>query len=254
MKIGLMNNPRLSVYKQVESIGKAGFDFVDLTIEGPLHSFDVDKVRALLVRYGLAVVGHTDPCLPWSYPIQSIRDACYEEMARCVGIFSRLGATIINIHPCYTCPPSMKQGLVEQNAEALGPLVSMAHDHGCTLVLENFRAPFDSVVVFQHLLKKVPGLQVHLDVGHTNMGQDSTQAFCDQLGTEIAHVHFSDNRGTDDHHMPLGAGNINWKDTVNALQGIGYDSTVTLEVFCGSDNVLFDYLETSRQYLKALGI
>ena len=35
MKIGVMNHPAKPVYDEVISFGKARFEFVDLTIEGP---------------------------------------------------------------------------------------------------------------------------------------------------------------------------------------------------------------------------
>jgi sugar phosphate isomerase/epimerase len=146
----------------------------------------------------------------------------------------------------------MKQGLVEQNMAALKPLVEMAGDLKLTLVLENFKAPFDTVSVFQTLVEEGPGQKIHLDAGHTHMGRDSAETFCQHLGPHIVHVHLSDNRGTGDHHMPLGAGNVDWPEIIKALQKIGYDDTITLEVFCGSQPVLFDYLETSRRYLQEL--
>ena len=79
MKIGLMNNPSLSIYEQVEAFGKAGYDFLDFTLEGPMATFEVRKIERLLGQYGLDVVGHTDPCLPWAYPVKSVRNACFKE-------------------------------------------------------------------------------------------------------------------------------------------------------------------------------
>ena len=69
MKIGMMNNPRLSVYKEIAAIGRAGFDFVDLTIEGPWMKIEPEKAREYLAQFGLFAVGHTDPCLPYAYPV-----------------------------------------------------------------------------------------------------------------------------------------------------------------------------------------
>ena len=93
MKIGVMNNPTKPVYDEIESFGKARFDFVDLTIEGP-KAFNVnpEKIRPMLDRYHLTVTGHTDPCLPWAYPVKEVRTACLAELERCAAIFSALGA------------------------------------------------------------------------------------------------------------------------------------------------------------------
>jgi sugar phosphate isomerase/epimerase len=253
MKIGVMNHPAKPVYDEVKSFGRARFDFVDLTIEGPkAFNINPEKMRPILDRYRLIVTGHTDPCLPWAYPITEVRKACLRELERCAGIFSGLGAKIMNIHPCYLCPPAMKPTLVELNIEALKPIVEMAASHRLTIVLENYKAPFDRVATFNLMLAEVPGLEVHLDFGHANMGADNHEVFCRQLGKHIQHVHFSDNRSTADHHMPLGVGNINWKNAINSLKAIGYDGTITLEVFCDDPTMLFQYLELSRRLVLDL--
>jgi sugar phosphate isomerase/epimerase len=253
MKIGLMNNPAASVYDEIAFMGEAQYEFVDLTIEGPnALNPDPERVLALLDRYNLFIVGHTDPCLPYAYPLESIRKACFNELERCAGIFSSLGATIMNIHPCYFCPPAMKEDLVRLNVEALKPLAKMAHSHGLTLILENFRAPFDSVSTYSRLLEDVPGLQIHLDIGHANLGKDDGASFCTHLGKHIRHVHFSDNRGQEDEHMPLGMGNIDWEKAVSALKSIGYDETVTLEVFVSDRNASHQPLEASRRLVRDL--
>jgi len=249
MKIGVMNNPSASVYEEVATIGKAGFDFVDLTIEGPNLYFDADSVRALLEQYNLAVIGHTDPCLPYAYPVRGIREACLKELERCGRVFADLGAHIMNIHPCYSSPPRRKPDLLDMNIEALKPIADMAGRLGITIVLENFRAPFDCVENFRKILAEIPEIGVHLDFGHANMGADDGEAFCRYLPHAIKHVHFSDNRAYDDHHMPLGVGNVDWGKAVGALKRIRYDGTITLEVFCDDSSVLFDYLEISRRLI-----
>lgn len=253
MKIGLMNNPSKSIYDEIISFGKAGYDFVDLTLEGPdRFKIDVDKVLAILEQYGLFAVGHTDPCLPYAYPVKAVREAGLRELERCARFFHTLGAKIMNVHPCYACPPGKKRDLVEFNAAALKPIVEMAASYGLSVVFENYKAPFDRVATYDILLKEVPGLQVHLDFGHANLGQDNHEVFCRRLKQNIRHVHFSDNRSNDDHHMPLGVGNIDWPNAVTALKTIGYNDTITLEVFCGDAAVRFKYLEISRKLVRDL--
>ncbi len=253
MKIGTMNNPSKSVYDEAEICGKAGFDFLDLTIEGPRANIvDAAKLKLILDSYGLSVTGHTDPCLPHAYPIQGIRDACLKELGRCADIFSALGAKVMNIHPCFFCPPAMRKDLVAFHMEALPPIVEMAASHGLTLVLENVRAPFDRVSIFKKLLAEVPGLKLHLDFGHSNFGMDSHEVFCKELGEHIQHVHFSDNRSRSDDHMPLGVGSVDWKSAVNSLKAIGYNGTITLEIFCTDPNMQYKYLALSRELIQNL--
>jgi sugar phosphate isomerase/epimerase len=253
MKIGVMNNPAKSVYRETSAIGEARFDFLDLTIEGPgAMEVDPDKLRPILDAYGMSVTGHTDPCLPYAYPIQSVRDACLKELERCARIFSALGAGVMNIHPSYFCPPAMRNDIVDLNISALKPIVEMASSYGLTVVFENFKPPFDRVATFKRILDEVPGLKVHLDFGHANFGRNDHEVFCSQLGDSIRHVHFSDNRSTDDHHMPLGVGNVNWKNAVKSLKAIGYDDTITLEVFCDDDIMLHKYLDLSRELVLDL--
>ncbi len=248
MKIGIMNNPSKSVYDEVTLCGKARFDFLDLTIEGPnATTVDAAKLRPLLDSYGLSITGHTDPCLPHAYPIQAVRKACLKELERCARMFSVLEARVMNIHPCYFCPPAMHNNLVAFNIEALGPIVDMAASYGLTVVIENYKAPFDRVSTFKKILSAVPGLKLHLDFGHANFGLDNHEVFCRELGEHIRHVHFSDNRSRADDHMPLGVGTVDWENAVNSLKTAGYDSTITLEIFCNDPDMQFKYLDMSRK-------
>ena len=253
MRIGVMNNPSKSLYDEAALCGKAGFDFLDLTIEGPTAlTVDISRLRTILDSYGLSITGHTDPCMPHAYPIQAVRDACLQEMERCAKIFSALGARVMNIHPCYFCPPAMRNDLLVFNIEALKPIVAMAASHGLKVVFENYKAPFDRVSTFKTLLAGVPGLKLHLDFGHTNFGLDNHEVFCRELGEHIQHVHFSDNRSRSDDHMPLGVGTVDWKKAVKALKATGYDSTITLEVFCNDPDMQSKYLDMSRKLVLEL--
>jgi sugar phosphate isomerase/epimerase len=255
MKIGIMNNPSKSVYDEAAFCSKAGFDFLDLTIEGPrATTVDIAQLRPILDSSGLSITGHTDPCLPYAYPIQGVREACHKELERCAGIFSALGAKVMNIHPCYFCPPAMKKDLVSFHIEALQPLVEMAASYGLTMILENYKAPFDRVSTFKNVLTNVPGLKLHLDFGHTNFGFDNYEVFCGELGEHIRHVHFSDNRSRSDDHMPLGVGSMNWKKAVNSLKATGYDNTITLEIFCNDSNMQHKYLDLSRELIQELWV
>ena len=158
----------------------------------------------------------------------------------------------MNIHPCYYCPPAMRKDLVSFHIEALQPIVEMAASFGLAMVFENYKAPFDRVSTFKNILTEVPGLKLHLDFGHANFGIDNHEVFCGELGEHIHHVHFSDNRSKSDDHMPLGVGTVNWKKAVNSLKATGYNSTITLEIFCNDPNMQHKYLNLSRELIQEL--
>lgn len=253
MKIGILNNPLRSVYDEATFCGEAGFDFLDLTLEGPnACTVDIARMQPILNSHGLSVIGHTDPCLPYAYPIQGVRQACLRELERCAEIFSALGAKLMNIHPCYACPPGLKKDLLKFNIEAILAIVEMASSYDLTVVFENYVAPFDRVSTLRTLLTAVPGLQLHLDFGHVNFGHDGHERLCRELGKDIRHVHFSDNRGKTDDHMPLGAGTMDLRKTVDSLKTAGYDDTITLEIFCSDQTMRSHYLEMNRKLLVEL--
>jgi sugar phosphate isomerase/epimerase len=63
----------------------------------------------------------------------------------------------------------------------------------------------------------------------------------------LKHVHLHDNKGgTADLHLPLGTGNVDLFGCVRALKSVGYDDTITLEVFSKDHH----YLKYSRDVLR----
>lgn len=249
MQIGVMNHPNADLLEEIEWVSHNGFDFIDLTIE-PLKAYDFDlhRVKKALNASGLEVIGHTNPFLPFILPIGSIREACLEEFRKYVDIFVQLGVDKMNIHPSYHAPFFSVQDKIEANIHFLKLVNQICESEGVTLMLENFVSPFDNPETFSRIVEEVPGLKVHLDVGHSNINQEKNLAedFFKEFGEDIVHLHFSDNNGKKDDHLPLGCGSIDWEQVVRTVKGLGFDGTITLEIFV-SDR---DYLLLSRDKLN----
>jgi sugar phosphate isomerase/epimerase len=251
MLIGVMNNPARPLIEQIEWIGAAGFDFLDLTLEPPgaaSWSIDVPAVRQSLGNHNLRVVGHTAPYLPIASPVEGLRRAAVVEFRRCLDVFRSLEVSWMNIHPG-TAPMYNRAYSIERNLESLRELTSAARDDGLGLMIENVPGVFNSAAQLAEVLEPLPELGLHLDIGHCNLmtQRNTEQEILAAHGARLRHVHLHDNRGGQlDLHLPLGLGNIDLPGAIGALKSAGYDGTITLEVFT-SDPIQLLY---SRDVLK----
>ncbi|MBI2942305.1 MAG: sugar phosphate isomerase/epimerase [Chloroflexi bacterium] len=254
MLLGAMNHPQRDVCAEIAAFRAHGFDYIDLTLEPPCARaaiVDVAAVRQTLRDADLPAVGHTPWYLPIASAIEELRAAALREAIACFDVFARLGVERVNVHPDRRVPMHDWEVILRRNLESLGYLIDEASRRGLQLMLENIPGEFNRSADLRRILDALPELGFHLDVAHahlltpTNLTDDLLAACSHRL----VHVHVSDNRGGEaDLHLPLGAGLIDWRQIVNSLRRIGYDGTVTLEVFT-SDR---DYLLMSRDKFRRL--
>jgi sugar phosphate isomerase/epimerase len=251
MQIGAMNHPARNPLAEIDWFGRQGFDFVDFTLEPPAADsgqIDPAAVRAALDRHGLGVVAHT----AWFIPFGSIRKASLGEFRRALRAARQIGAAVLNVH--YGKSPEFfpKEQVVGWHAEVLSRLCQEAAEVGLTIVLEH--TPFtgsDQLENIVAVMERVPLLRFHLDSGHAKLerGYDRWDEYLDRLGPRMRHVHLSENDGTADQHLPLGAAprsTTDWPQHVKRLKATGYDGTITLAVFAPQK----EYLLLSRDLLR----
>lgn len=251
MLVGAMNFPGRSVMKELHRIAEDGFDFCDLTLEPPATWLpDGKEVGRLAGDLNLGLVGHTPWYLPIASPFPEMRSTARDLFKRCLGCFADAGVELVNVHPDQKVPLHSKQQVRAMNADAIGTLAEDAAVFGITLMVENLDRLFAGPDDLAPILDACPDVGLHLDVGHANLnlglgGTNRSAAFLERYGDRLRHVHLSDNRGgSDDLHLPLGAGTIDWRGVARRLKEAGYDGTVTLEVFSRER----DYLRSSRSW------
>jgi sugar phosphate isomerase/epimerase len=254
MQIGAMNHPAADLCSQIHQMAALGFDFVDLTLEPPAAAswnIDVKQVARVIGDTGLGVVGHTAYYLPVGSPFENLRRAAVAELQRCMGIFSELGAAWMNVHPHYEVPFHDRAFVTGRNVQSLAELLEASRQLGVGVMVENLPTEFRTATQIAELLGPLPDLGLHLDVGHTNLMADgnTTESILQAHGSRLRHVHLHDNKGgTADLHLPLGTGTLDTAQCVSALKAIGYNGTITLEVFSPDTH----YLTYSRDVLRRL--
>jgi sugar phosphate isomerase/epimerase len=250
MLVGAMNFPGRSVAKEIHRISEEGFDFLDLTLEPPAAWLpDGKEVGWLCGDLGLKIVGHTAYYLPIASTFPELRQTARDLFRRALDTFADAGVELVNVHPDQRVPLQALERVRTANAEAIADLAADAGQRGIKMMVENLDRLFASVSDIKSILDAVPEAGLHLDIGHANLrlGLDEknrTPDFLKALGGRLCHVHVSDNTGgAEDRHLPLGAGNIDWKTAIRDLKGSGYDGTVTLEIFSRER----EHLRTSRR-------
>lgn len=250
MEIGFPNNPRKDILKEIKWIGKKEFDFVDLFLQEDKaipKEIDVKKTKKLINKYNLGAVGHLDWRLPIGSPIKTLRKSAVEEAKRYFKILDKLPVKYVTIHANW--PGGMfsdKEG-IEFQVETLKELKKESKKHNFEIMYELIPTELDTVKNVSKILKKVPNLKFHLDIGHANLYGKDVRDFIKKFHKRLVHVHLHDNDGAKDQHLPMGCGEINWEKLLKALKK-HYDGTITLEVFSKDK----DYALATKNKLRKL--
>jgi sugar phosphate isomerase/epimerase len=229
--VGAMNNPALPLAQELQRIAASGFDFVDVTLEPPAAwPVSGDELARLLRDVDLPAVGHTPYYLPIASFFPDVRTAAHATFHALLDVFAEAGVTPVNVHPDPLTRLVARDVIVGRNAEAIAELADAADARGQRLLVENLGA-LGTLDDLRTIFAAAPSAAFHLDVGHANLGPNSTEELVSEFGGRLLHVHVSDNFGADDLHLPLGAGSIDWPRVVAVLKLAGWDGTVTLEIF-----------------------
>ncbi len=259
MKIGAMNHPARDPLQEIEWFGQHGFDFVDLTLEPPAADpadLDIKGVREALALYGLGVLAHAAYFIPISSPFASLRQTALEEFRRALEGAAHIGAPMMTVHYLGIPPLFPPERCPEWHLDVLGPLCAQAAEMGVTILLENAPGLPGQIDHIAHILEAIPGLGFHLDSGHTQVegGTDMFDAYLERFSGRLMHVHLSENDGSRDQHLPLGAVpkvEVDWPARVARLKASGYDGTISLEVFAPERAYLLQSRDLLRQWWEA---
>jgi sugar phosphate isomerase/epimerase len=251
MKIGFPNDPRRDLLSEIEWIAVHGFDFVDLFLEpdqAAVEVIDPASVREHVESLRLGVVGHLAWYLPIGSPLPQLRKAAVSTAEEYLRAFREISVRDVTVHAHW--PPgffSEEEGVGWQ-VESLRQLVRIGAEMGIRMMYEPIDTPRDSAHNVRCVLDRVPGLLCHLDIGHCNLFGRDPADMIRRFAPRLNHLHVHDNNGVWDQHLPPGTGRIEWPEVFAALKEVGYDKTLTLEVF-SQDR---DYALLAKSKIEAL--
>ncbi|OGP56976.1 MAG: sugar phosphate isomerase [Deltaproteobacteria bacterium RBG_13_49_15] len=261
MQYGAMNFPILPVLEEISTISSLGFDYLELTMDPPGAHYSVirkqeKEIRNALDGHGLDLVCHLPTFVHTADLADGIREASVQEVLESLRAAARLNPKKIVLHPGYIggLGPFVMDQAMALAKESLGRIIDQARNLGFSICIENMFPKYPGWTEpddFLSILDEFPSLMLTLDIGHANIGSKREKRVLDFIQTfknRIGHIHASDNFGKEDSHLPIGAGNIDFARAAKALKKIGYNGTITLEVFSGEKR----YLRFSKEIMSEL--
>ncbi len=256
-----MNSPLRDVVSEIEAVRSMGFDYPEITMDAPgAHHLvlrrRISEIKPALDRFPSGPVCHLPTFVSVADPTPALREASIQEMSDSLRVARELGPRCVVLHPGHASGLGRKDpaSARARAMKALERLAGEAEDLGLRLALENMppgsgalSEPEDFLEVFA----RFPALEMTLDLAHGHIGdeEDARNAtFIGRFADRIAHIHVSDNDGTRDQHLPLGAGTLDLRMLIPLVISNGYQGAFTLEVFSPDR----DYLVMSREKLAGI--
>jgi sugar phosphate isomerase/epimerase len=261
MKFGAMNFPVAPLLDEIDTFSRLGFDYLELAMDPPMahHSHlsgDRKAITRALAAGGLGLVCHLPTFLTTADLTESLRRASVTEMRRSLEVAAELGAKKVVLHPSMTTGMGVfvMDTVTAYAFDFLSDMVDASRRLGVSICLENM-FPRNRLGVepddFEVIFKAFPSLKMTLDTGHAHIDDRRgrrLKGLVERFGARIGHLHFSDNRGRLDDHLAVGQGTVDFKGLVVRLKAVGYDDTLTLEVF----DTNRDMLVKSRERIRAM--
>ncbi len=168
-------------------------------------------------------------------PSKTMLTASMKRLKQSMVYANTLGAKLWVFHP------GAKTGIGQfypdadwkQNNQSIQELYKTAEEYGVNIALENLPAKYYFLMSkpeeFARFYRETNlPLGIVMDLGHANL-EDQIEPFFKLLTDKIVHIHASDNDGSDDQHLGIGHGKIDYYSFQQTLKKIGYNKSVIIE-------------------------
>lgn len=264
MEIGLnTDGPLDTIRSRGDVADREGFDFLEInvgdqTIRKSYWLDHSDEVAALLEERGLGLTVHLPKI---DVLIGSPRDRLSESSTAMLADYLRIarefGASKAILHPQYSeiDHPIRKDESRCNLLEGLERLENVAADEGISLLIENGipdRSPgyeislreFDTLFGDLSIPYAVNMSHAHI----TGMTSERIVEFVSNHRDRVSHIYLNDTRKPVDEHLPIGAGNIDFRMIFRRLRELGWDQTATMELKVDDA----EYIRHSKRYIDSL--
>jgi sugar phosphate isomerase/epimerase len=172
----------------------------------------------------------------WIEPDKHYRQIRIEHTRRSLTLARELGARCITTEPGGPVEPGTSWlAALDLFVEGLKPLIEHAEKEGVLLLIEPepgllIETADQFLELMQHL--DSPAVGLNFDIGHFYCVGDDPAPTVKRLAPYIRHFHLEDIAASRvHHHLVPGEGAIDFAGTFQAIQAMGYDGWITIELY-----------------------
>lgn len=188
-------------------------DFIEVMDEGLHYLSDAELIQSYSCRFSIHA-----PCRGTNIAslLEPIRRASVEVMVQCFSCAAEVGAPVV-VHPGYFAWAEERLKAEEQLRRSLAELSSTADEFSIKYYIENMGNWDYFLIRRPEELSLIGGTGFALDVGHAHQN-NCLPAF---LVHTAEHYHLHDNDGSEDAHLAIGKGSIDFPPVLRAIREHG---------------------------------
>jgi sugar phosphate isomerase/epimerase len=179
------------------------------------------------------------------------REARIQHTINCIRFAKKVGAPHLSTEPGGPAPPDDPMPAEKIFLGGLALAAKVAEEEGVDVLVE----PEPGLLIensrqFKQFIKKVgsDNVRLNFDIGHFYCVNEDPAKLVYELSEYIRHFHLADIAGRVHNHLIPGMGSIDFRSVFDAMDDIGYDGFVTVELYPYQDNPVqaakeaYDYL------------
>ncbi len=225
---------RAHTFNEIIKVCDLGYPYVEINFNDPNEIKSIlNPLLDIKKKYNVYFLAHF-PNEGNPSDLDHLKNNFLPKIKKLIELCPRLGIKKATIH--FWMDKRMEwasEKIITQKLILLSTLVAHAKKFDVTLCLENLSCRYDS---FERFFNEIPDLRMTMDIGHAQLltKENTCFGFMEHLFEKIANIHVHDNLGgnkvTDDLHLSLGEGIVDFPNIFSTLKKKGYQSTMTMEV------------------------
>lgn len=204
-----------------------------------LESFDsarIKNLRSNAEKHNVTLSIHLPFKVNIGDIIRVIRNENVSYLKKCIELANEIGTTHITVHigNFYWFPVEkvMRKKALDRFIKHLKRILELSEKKNVTIALENvvpiphgseFYLLGDNIEDFNFIFNAVNSehLKFCLDTGHANIGE-GVLPYLNNFSDRLISVHYHDNFGNNDEHLPIGTGSVPWSSVADELTKLNY--------------------------------